>query len=136
MNESFTLDELPKSDTLDPNYIDRLYKLNLMCKFMVKKSNEPRLTQKQNCNQLGFSDSSNKRYRDDIQMNSPYNRNNQKKRFSKRKANTNITSTQDLTTNESSKSSSNKKTKNNVIKRGDLSNIHISCKELIEQAFS
>ena len=39
---------------------------------MVIKSNEPRLTQKQICNQLGFSDNNTKRYRDDISMDSPY----------------------------------------------------------------
>ena len=37
------------------------------------KFNEPKLPQKQICNHLGFFDSTIKRYRDDIPMDSPYN---------------------------------------------------------------
>ena len=48
--------------------------------FTEIKSNEPRLTQKEIGNQLGFSDSTTKRYRDDILMDSPYNRNKIKKK--------------------------------------------------------
>ena len=43
-----------------------------MARFVEIKNNEPRLTQKQTFNQLGFSDSTNKRYRNDINMLSPY----------------------------------------------------------------
>ena len=38
------------------------------------------MTQKQICNQLGFSDSTIKRYRNDINMDSPYRINNNKKK--------------------------------------------------------
>ena len=41
---------------------------------LVEKSNEPGLTQKQICNQLGFPDSTIKRYKYDIIMNIPYKR--------------------------------------------------------------
>ena len=41
---------------------------------MEIRSNNPRMTQNQICKQLGTSDSTIKRYRDDIQMDSPYNR--------------------------------------------------------------
>ena len=47
---------------------------------MEEKLNNPRLTQKQICKQLGFSDSTIKRYRDDIKMDSPFRRNNQKRK--------------------------------------------------------
>ena len=47
-----------------------------MCRFLEIKSNEPRITQTQNCNQSRYSDGTIKRYRDDIQMNSPYERKN------------------------------------------------------------
>ena len=47
---------------------------------MQAKFNNPKLTQKQICKQLGFSDSTIKRYRDDIKMDSPYRRNNHKKK--------------------------------------------------------
>ena len=65
----------------------------MMLKFMEIKSIEPKLTQKKISKQLGFSDSTIKQYRDDISMDSPYNRNNYKKRTTKRKTNTNNTST-------------------------------------------
>ena len=61
---------------------------------MEIKSNEPKLTEKQIFNQLGYSDSTIKRYRDDISMESLYQRNNN------RKKNTSITQSQTLTTNE------------------------------------
>ena len=93
---------------------------------MEVKSNNPKLTQKQISNRLGFSDSTIKRYRDDINMDSPYNRNNYKKRTPKQKPST--------TTIENSKPITNKRSK--TLKGGDPSNIHMSGKELIEQAFS
>ena len=44
----------------------------MMLKIMEMKSNEPKSTQKQNSKQLGYSDSTIERYRDDIQMDSPH----------------------------------------------------------------
>ena len=44
----------------------------MMLKVMEINSNEPRLTLKQICNQLSFSGSTVKRYRDDFSMDSPY----------------------------------------------------------------
>ena len=55
-------------------------------------------------------------------MDSPYNRNNYKKKTTKRETNTNITSVQDPPKNENSKSTTNKKTKNNILKGGDPNN--------------
>ena len=46
----------------------------MMLKFLEIKSNEPKITQKQTSDQLKFSDSTIKRYKDDIQMDSLYNR--------------------------------------------------------------
>ena len=97
---NFTIDMAVKSENLNSNSILRLYKQNMMLKFMEIKSNEPKLTQKQICNQLGYSDSTIKRYRDDISMDSPYKRYNYKKKTTKQKTNTNITSTQDPPKNE------------------------------------
>ena len=118
---NFTIDMAVKSENLISNSKLRLYKQNMMLKFMEIKSNEPRLTQKQICNQLGYSDSTIKRYRDNIQMDSPYDRNNYKKRTTKRKTNTNISSTQDPPKNGNSKTT-NKKTKNIILKGGDPNN--------------
>ena len=80
---NFTIDMATKSENLNSTSILRVYKQNTMLKFMEVKSNEPKLTQKQICNQLGFSDSTIKRYRDDTSMDSPYKRNNYKKRNTK-----------------------------------------------------
>ena len=50
---------------------------------MEIKSNEPKSTQKQICNQIGYSDSTIERFRDDIQMDSPYKRNKYRKKNNK-----------------------------------------------------
>ena len=63
--KNFTIDMAAKSETLNSNSIVRLNKQNMMLNFMEIKSNEPKLTHKQICNQLEFSKSTNKRYRDD-----------------------------------------------------------------------
>ena len=47
---------------------------------MEMKKNERRLTQKKICNQLGFSDSTIRRYRDDNNMDSLYNGNKYRKK--------------------------------------------------------
>ena len=135
MSNKFTKDHLAKSKTLDPISINRFYRLNSMCKFMGIKSNELKLTEKEIFEQLGYSDSTIKRYRDGIHMDSPYNGINYQKKTSKRKANASNNS-KDLPKNEDLKATTNKKTKNIVLKSGDPSNIHMSGKELIEQAFS
>ena len=43
-----------------------------MARFMEMKSNNPKLTQKEIAKELGYSDSTLKRYRNDINMQSPY----------------------------------------------------------------
>ena len=79
MNKRFSYDNIIKSRSIEPNDLIRTYKLDRCCDFMVENFNNPRLTQKQICKQLGFSDSTIKRYRDDIKMDSLYRRNNHKK---------------------------------------------------------
>ena len=91
-----------------------------MLKLMEIQPNEPNLPQKQISNQLGFSDSTIKGYRDDLRMNGPYKRGDYKRRFTKQKLSS--------STKESSKSITNRKTKNIVFRKGDPSNIHISGK--------
>ena len=53
----------------------------MILKFIEIKPNEPRLTQKQIANQLRISDSTTKRYREDTQMDSPYNRKKYRKKI-------------------------------------------------------
>ena len=139
MNNKFTIDQQFKSETIDPNSINRLYKINRMLDFMEIRSNNPRMTQKQICNQLGTSDSTIKRYRNDINMDSPYNRNIYKKKKVKK--------TPDITTennkpaiDESSKNKIIEKRKENRLKNdikgGNVSNSHtLSSKEIIDYAF-
>ena len=57
----FTIDMAAKSESLNSNSVLRLYKQNMMFKFMKIKSNEPKLTQKDISKQLSFSDSTIKR---------------------------------------------------------------------------
>ena len=128
MNKRFSYDNIIKSQSIEPSDIIRTFKLDRCCDFMEEKYNNPRLTQKQICKQLGFSDSSIKRYRDDIKMDSPYRRNTNKKK----KPNQSPPST----TSENTKSVTNKRSKNNVIKGGNISDSHtISNKEIIDYAF-
>ena len=145
MNNKFTIDQLSKSETIDPNSINKLYKTNKMLDFMQIRSNNPRLNQKQICNQLGFSDSTIKRYRDDINMDSPYNRNNYKKKKTKQPLDTkteNISKSVNtkLVIDEPSKNKIiEKRIKNrlkNDIKVGNVADSHtLSSKEIIDYAF-
>ena len=130
MNNRFTIDQLSKSETIDPNSINRLYKINTMLDFMEIRSNNRGMTQKQICNQLGFSDSTIKRYRDDIKMNSPYNRNNYKNNKPKKSLDT---KTENISKN--NKTDIDEIAKNDM-KGGNTSNNHtISTKEIIDYAF-
>ena len=69
-----------KSEALNSNSKLRFYKQNMMLKFLGVKSNESKLTGKEISKQLGFSNITNKRYTDDIQMDCPYKRNKYKKK--------------------------------------------------------
>ena len=63
-----------KSENFNSKSIFRVSKQTIMLKNMGKKSIEPRLTQKQICNQLAYPDSTIERHGDDIHTDSPYNR--------------------------------------------------------------
>ena len=131
MNNRFTIDQLSKSESIDPNSLNRLYKINKMFDFMEIRSNNPRMTQKQICNQLGTSDSTIKRYRNDNNMDSPYNRNNYRRKKTKK--------TPDITT-ENNKTDTDESSKNKIIEKrikgGNVSNSHtLSSKEVVDYAF-
>ena len=133
MNKRFSYDNMVKSRSIEPSDLIRTFKLYRCCDFMEEKYNNPRITQKQNCNQLGFTDRTIRRYRDDIKMDSPYRINNHKKKTPKQKPST---VTEDHSKNENMKPTTSKRSKNNVIKSGNISNIHtITGKKLIEQIF-
>ena len=133
MNKRFSYDNIIKSRSIEPNDLIRTYKLDRCCDYMEEKFNNPKVTQRQICKQLGFADRTIKRYRDDIKMDSPYRRNNHKKKKPKQSLDT---TTENISRNENTKSVTNKRSKNNVIKGGHVSDTHtLSGGELIEQAF-
>ena len=124
MNNSFSLKQIQKTSNLDANLISRQYKLNLMADFMRGKYENPRMKQSEIANQLGVSSSTVQRYRNDINMLSPYriNPNNTKKRSKKAK----IDDIDDLkrpqmTSNDLKITSNDKKTRSkNVLKAGSV----------------
>ena len=87
MNNSFSLQQIQKTSNLDANLISRQYKLNLMADFMRVKYENPKMKQSEIAYQLGMSSSTLQRYRNDINMLSPYriSPNNTKKRPKKAK---------------------------------------------------
>ena len=95
---NFSIDMAAKSEKLKSNSILLLDKQNIILSFMEIETNVPKLTQKEFCNQLGFSESTIKRFRVDINLDTPYNRKKNKKKSSK--SNTSITETQTHTPSE------------------------------------
>ena len=82
MNNTPSLNEINKNSAMDPNMLTKYYKLKLMNAFMNIKYQNPKMTQSEISSQLNMSSSTIKRYRNDINMISPYriNTNNAKKR--------------------------------------------------------
>ena len=85
MNNTFSLQQIQKTSNLDANLLSRQYKLNLMADFMRLKYKNPKMKQSELANQLSMSSSTLQRYRNDMNMLSPYgiNPNNTKKRSKK-----------------------------------------------------
>ena len=72
MNNSFPLQQKSGTGNLDSNLISRQYKLNLLADFMGIKYENPKLKQSEIANQLGYSTSTLQRYRNGINIVSPY----------------------------------------------------------------
>ena len=87
MNNTPSLNEINNNSTMDPNMLTKYYKLKLMNDFMNIKYQNPKMTQSEISSQLNMSPSTIKRYRNDINMLSPYriSPNNTKKRSKKAK---------------------------------------------------
>ena len=87
MNNTFSLQQIQKTSNLDANLISRQYKLNLMCDFMRIKYENPRLKQSEIADRLNCSSITLQRYRNDLDMLSPYRirSNNTNKRTKKLK---------------------------------------------------
>ena len=128
MNNSFSLQQIQKTSNLDANLISRQYELNLMADFMRVKYENPKMKQCEIANQLGMSSSTVQRYRNDINMLSPYrfSPNNVKKRSKKAKIDDiNDLKRPQMTSNDVKTTSNDKnkkiKTKNNL-KSGSIQN--------------
>ena len=82
-----SLNEINKTANMDPNLLTRHYKLKLMNDFMYIKYQNPKMKQSEIATNLNMSPSTLQRYRNDINMLSPYriNPNNTKKRSKKAK---------------------------------------------------
>ena len=72
MNNTFSLQQRSRTSNLDANLISRQYELNLMADFMKVKYENPKMKESEIANHLGLSSSTLKRYRNDINMLSPY----------------------------------------------------------------
>ena len=99
---------------MDPNMLTKNFKLKLMNDFMNIKYQNPKMTQSEISSQLNMSSSTIKRYRNDINMFSPYriNSNNVKKQQIKAKIDNNgDLKRPQLTSNDLKTSSNDKKNK-------------------------
>ena len=71
MKNGFSLQQISRTGNLDSNLISQ-YKLSLMADFMRVKYENPKMKQREIANQLDYSTSTLQRYRNDINMLSPY----------------------------------------------------------------
>ena len=133
MNNTPSLNEINKNSAMDPNMLTKYYKLKLMNDFMNIKYQNPKMTQSEISSQLNMSSSTIKRYRNDVNMLSPYriSANNVKKRPKKAK----IDDIDDLkrsqmTSNGLKITSNDKKTRSkNVLKGGSVQEENIEINE-------
>ena len=72
MNNTPSLNEINKNSTMDPNMLTKYYKLKLMNDFMNINYQNPKMTKSEISSELNMSPSTLQRYRNDINMNSPY----------------------------------------------------------------
>ena len=131
MNNTPSLNEINKNSTMDPNMLTKYYKLKLMNDFMNIKYQNPKMTQSEISSQINMSPSTIQRYRNDINMISPYKNNS--KNVKKQRKKTKIENNADLkrpqmTSNDLKTTSNDKKTKaKNVLKAGSIQdNIEIN----------
>ena len=126
-----SLSEINKISNMNPNLITKHFKLKLMNDFMNIKYQNHIMTQSEISNQLGMSSSTLQRYRNDINMLSPYriNPNNVKNQQKKAKIDNNgDLKRPNLTSIDLKTTSNDKKTKSkNVLKAGSVQdNIEIN----------
>ena len=118
MNNTPSLNEINRNSTMDPNMLTKYYILKLMNDFMNIKYQNPKMTQSEISSQLNMSSSTIKRYRNDINMLSPYriNSNNVKKQQKKAKIDNNDEPKRPQMTSNDLKTTSNEPAKNKTNK--------------------
>ena len=128
-----SLNEINKNSTMDPNMLTKYYKLKLMNDFLHIKYQNPKMTQSEISPQLNTSRSTIQRYRNDIDMLSPYriNSKNVKKQQKKTKIDNNgDLKRPQLTSNDLKITSNDKKTKSKtVLKAGSVQEENIENNE-------
>ena len=133
MNNTPSLNEINKNSTMGPNMLTKYYKLKLMNDFMNIKYQNPKMTQSEISSQLNMSSSTIKRYRNDINMLSPYrnNPNNVKKRSKKAKIDDiGEPKRAQMTSNDLKTTSNDKKTRSkNNLKGGSVQEDNIEINE-------
>ena len=72
MNNTPSLNEINKTAKMNPNLLTRHYKVKLMNDFMYTKYQNPKMKQSQIADQFSLSSSTIQRYKNDINMLSPY----------------------------------------------------------------
>ena len=118
---------------MNPNLITKHYKLKLMNDFMNIKYQNPKMTQSEISNQLGMSSSTLQRYRNDVNMISPYR--NNPKNVKKQQKKTKIIDNGDLkrpnlTSIDLKTTSNDKKVRSeNVLKAGSVQEENIEINE-------
>ena len=119
MNNTPSLNEINKISTMNPNMLTKYYKLKIMNDFMNIKYQNPKMTQSEISSQLNISPSTLQRYRNDINMFSPYriNPNNVKKRSKKAKIDDNGDLKRPQMTSNDLKTTSNDNNKKNKNKK-------------------
>ena len=131
MNKIPSLNEINKNSAMDPNMLTKYYKLKIMNDFMYMKYQNPKLKQSELANNLNMSSSTIQRYRNDMNMQSPYriSPTNTKKRTKKAKIDDIGDLKRPQLTSNDSKSTLNETVKNkkNKLKGGSLQeNIEIN----------
>ena len=128
-----SLNEINKNSTMDPNMLTKYYKLKLVNDFMNINYQNRKMTQSEISSQLNMSPSTIKRYRNDINMLSPYriSPNNVKKQQKKTKIDNNGDPKRaQMTSNDLKTTSNDKKTKSkNVLKAGSVQEENIEINE-------
>ena len=124
MNNTPSLNEINKNSAMDPNMLTKYYKLKLMNDFLNIKYQNPKMTQSEKSSQLNMSSSTIKRYRNDINMLSPYRINSNIVRKQQKKAkigNNDEPKRHQMTSNDLKTTSNDKKTKTkNNLKGGSV----------------